>query len=128
MNILDLKISTLCKSIFLQHIDMATIPGSIGEFAILPDHIAMISTLNAGIVNIYKNNTIIETFYISSGFLKNGINECNILTNEFFNLKDIKIEQIEARLKTLNFIFEYNSDSVKDEIFILEHLKTKTKN
>ncbi len=54
---------------FSEEVDEVTLPGSVGEFGILPGHVPLLSTLQVGIVSTRQEGR--EIFYaVSGGFIE----------------------------------------------------------
>ncbi|MBP5487953.1 MAG: ATP synthase F1 subunit epsilon [Bacteroidales bacterium] len=54
------------------------LPGTLGEFEVLPDHAPIISSLDAGQVRLRLAAGKTETFKISSGFVRTGRGEMTV--------------------------------------------------
>lgn len=68
-NLLIAELVTPEMSVFLDNAHMVVMPGSEGEFGVMPGHVSLLSTLEPGIVTIYNTEMqIINQFSISTGF------------------------------------------------------------
>ncbi len=67
MNLLKLEIVTPEGLIFAKDVKSVTLPGSEGEFGVLPGHAALVSLLKAGIVDVELDNGAHEVVAINWG-------------------------------------------------------------
>lgn len=95
---LQLKILSPDKIIFDQNIDMVVIPGSEGEFAVLVNHEHMVAEVKFGIVNIYKEDLIIDTFIISDGIAQVTGKTCIIAVENALSINEINQLNIQNML------------------------------
>lgn len=57
------------KYFSFDNVHMVILPGSEGEFGVLPGHVALVSALETGIVSIHGNHSkTLGRFLISAGF------------------------------------------------------------
>ena len=68
-NLLKVEIITPESSFCFQDVHMVIMPGSDGEFGVLPGHVSLISALDPGIVSLHGHHSkILGRFSISLGF------------------------------------------------------------
>lgn len=75
---LKLRIVSPEKIVFVGDVDSVTVPGSLGEFQVLPNHAPLISSLNSGKV-VYDSTDGRKELNISGGFAEvqnNNVNLC----------------------------------------------------
>ena len=65
-----------------EDVEMVTVPGTEGEFGVLPQHAPTLSTLRPGFVAVYKNNVVTERFFVTGGFAEVTRESCTILVDE----------------------------------------------
>jgi F-type H+-transporting ATPase subunit epsilon len=49
-------------------VGMVVVPGSEGNFGVLPGHALFISTVRPGVIDVYEDKTITERIFVSGGF------------------------------------------------------------
>lgn len=62
-----LRVVTPTSLVIDEEVDEVTAPGELGEFGVLPNHIAFLSTLVAGVLS-YKQGTKVQMLAISGGY------------------------------------------------------------
>ncbi len=70
MELLKLEIVTPDGMIFDNEVKQVTLPGSEGEFGVLPKHAAIVSLLNTGVIEIEDSNSNKIAVAINSGYVK----------------------------------------------------------
>jgi F-type H+-transporting ATPase subunit epsilon len=104
-----LRIVTPSRSVLDEEVDEVTAPGELGEFGVLPDHIAFLSTLVAGELS-YKQGAARHVLVIDGGYAEVLDNVMTVLASaaEFAGEIDVARaqrakERAEKRLGELNF-------------------------
>ena len=82
--------------VFEKDIDLVILPGREGDFGILKDHMPFLTSLRVGIVYIYLEKKLIETFLVTGGIVEVSQNRCSLLTEEVINTDSVSsINKIE---------------------------------
>jgi F-type H+-transporting ATPase subunit epsilon len=104
-----LRIVTPSRLVLDEEVDEVTAPGELGEFGVLPDHIAFLSTLVAGELS-YKQGAARHVLVIDGGYAEVLDNVMTVLASaaEFAGEIDVARaqrakERAEKRLGELNF-------------------------
>jgi F-type H+-transporting ATPase subunit epsilon len=83
-------------------VDMVVVPGSEGDFGVLPGHAPFISTVRPGVIEVYEGNTVTERIFVAGGFAEVTAERCTVLAEEAAQLSDVNRAQVEADLRRLN--------------------------
>ncbi len=67
---------------FEGEIDLCILPGIEGDFGILKNHTPFLTSLRIGVVYIYINKKLTETFLVTGGIAEVSNNICTLLTEE----------------------------------------------
>ena len=70
MELMKLEIITPNGVIFDDEVRQVTLPGSEGEFGVLPKHATLVSLLDTGVIEIIKSNGKKVAVAINSGYVK----------------------------------------------------------
>ena len=104
-----LRIVTPSRLVLDEEVDEVTAPGELGEFGVLPDHIAFLSTLVAGELS-YKQGAARHVLVIDGGYAEVLDNVMTVLASaaEFASEIDVARaqrakERAEKRMGELNF-------------------------
>lgn len=90
------------KLLFSADVDMVVVPGTEGDFAILPGHAPFISTVRPGVLDVYEggiNPANLKTrIFVAGGFAETADSRLTVLAEEAVPLTDLNRARIEARL------------------------------
>lgn len=64
-----------------EQVEMVLVPGSEGEFGVLPLHAPTLSTLRPGFVDVYKGGAVVQRFFVSGGFVEVTPTSCTVLVD-----------------------------------------------
>ena len=81
MNTLKLEIVTPEGQIFSNNVKSVTLPGSEGEFGVLPNHASLVTLLNAGIIDIELGDGSHDVVAINWGHVKVDENSVTVLAD-----------------------------------------------
>ena len=96
------------RLIYSDQAEMVVVPGSEGEFGVLPGHAPLISSVRPGIVEIYEYPAIKSKarFFVAGGFAEVTGERCTVLSNEAMPVEEIdrvaarqRLEQAELNLR-----------------------------
>ena len=63
-------------------VEMVVVPGTEGNFGVLPGHAPLISTIRPGTVDIYEGRTITERIFVVGGIAEVTPERCTVLADE----------------------------------------------
>lgn len=93
-------------------VDMVVVPGTEGNFGVLPGHAPLISTIRPGTIDIYEGNAIAERIFVAGGLAEVTPERCTVLADEAVPPESLDRAQLEAELQTL----DGNMPSLRDQI------------
>ncbi|MBM3556006.1 MAG: F0F1 ATP synthase subunit epsilon [Alphaproteobacteria bacterium] len=82
-------------------VDMVVVPGSEGDFGVLPGHSPVISSLRHGVIDVHDGGKVAERLYVGGGFAEVNDKGLTVLAEEAINLRDLKRADLEQRIKNL---------------------------
>src|ERR1700752_1843948 len=94
-----------------REVEMVVVPGTEGNFGVLPGHAPLISTIRPGTIDIYEGRTITERIFVVGGIAEVTPERCTVLADEAMPPDSLGRAQPEADLKTI----EGNLPSLRDE-------------
>ena len=89
-----LEIISPNEIVFEKEIDLVIFPGIEGDFGILKNHMPFLTSLRVGIVYIYLDKKLIETFLVTGGIIEVSENKCSLLTEEVINTNLVSSETV----------------------------------
>jgi len=93
-------------------VDMVVVPGTEGNFGVLPGHSPLISTIRPGTIDIYEGNTIVERIFIVGGLAEVPPERCTVLADEAMPPDSLDRSQLESELQLL----DGNMPMLRDQI------------
>jgi len=96
--------------------DMVVVPGSEGDFGVLPGHAPMISTLRPGLVEVHDEGAEIEKIFVRSGFAEVTPEGLTVLAEEAIPLADLDKATLEREMSyAQEDIDDAKTDEAKDK-------------
>ena len=98
-NLLELEIVSPVKSVFKGMVKSVIAPGVMGEFQVLYNHAAMVSTLQIGIIKLENENGEMIPYCTSGGILEVKNNIISVLADTIECKEDIDVERAKRALE-----------------------------
>ena len=91
------------KLLLSEAVAMVVVPGSEGNFGVLPGHSLLISTVRPGVIDVYSDEQtqISERIFVSGGFAEVTPERCTVLADEASPLSSLDRAAIEQQAKSL---------------------------
>ena len=77
-----LEIITPDKILFTGEIKIARLPGILGSFEVMKNHVPILSILSRGKIRVRQVNDVISYFLIQGGIVEFSNNKVKVLVNE----------------------------------------------
>jgi F-type H+-transporting ATPase subunit epsilon len=100
------------RLILSSEVEMVVVPGTEGNFGVLPGHAPLISTIRPGMIEIYENRVVIERIFIVSGIAEVTSERCTVLAEEAMAPSNLDRTAVEMELQTI----EGNLPSLRDQV------------
>src|SRR5216684_3804184 len=93
-------------------VEMVVVPGTEGNFGVLPGHAPLISSIRPGTIDVYEGQTISRRIFVVSGIAEVTPERCTVLADEAVPPDEFDRGAIEAELQTI----EGNLPSLREHI------------
>src|SRR4029077_19594885 len=93
-------------------VEMVVVPGSEGNFGVLPGHAPLISTIRPGTVDIYEGRTVSERIFVVGGIAEVTPERCTVLADEAMAPDALDRAALDLELTTI----EGNLPSLKEQV------------
>jgi F-type H+-transporting ATPase subunit epsilon len=94
-------------------VEMVVVPGTEGNFGVLPGHSPLISTIRPGMIDIYQTRpTISERIFVVGGIAEVTPERCTVLAEEAILPSALDRGAIEAELQ----VIEGNLPSLREQV------------
>ncbi|MFQ5984096.1 MAG: F0F1 ATP synthase subunit epsilon [Alphaproteobacteria bacterium] len=86
------------RLLFTAEVDMVVVPGSEGDFGVLPGHAPLISTLRPGVIDVWEDNKVTKRLFVGEGFAEVTAERCTVLADEASPLEELDRAAVEKRV------------------------------
>jgi F-type H+-transporting ATPase subunit epsilon len=93
-------------------VEMVVVPGTEGNFGVLPGHAPLISSIRPGMIDVYEGQTITRRIFVISGIAEVTPERCTVLADEALPPEELDRGGIEAELQAI----EGNLPSLREQI------------
>ncbi len=100
------------RLIVSRDVEMVVVPGTEGNFGVLPGHAPFISTIRPGMVDIYQGRDITERIFVVGGIAEVTPERCTVLADEAMSPDSLDRAVLDAELT----LVEGNLPSLREEV------------
>jgi F-type H+-transporting ATPase subunit epsilon len=93
-------------------VEMVVVPGTEGNFGVLPGHALLISTIRPGTIEVYEGRTVTRRIFVAGGFAEVTAERCTVLADEAMAPEALDRAAIEAELQ----VVEGNLPSLREQV------------
>jgi F-type H+-transporting ATPase subunit epsilon len=93
-------------------VEMVVIPGSEGNFGVLPGHAPLISTIRPGMIEIYEGRTVVKRLFVVGGIAEVTPERCTVLADAAMPPEDLDRGSLEIELQTV----QGNLPSLREQV------------
>ncbi len=94
-------------------VEMVVVPGSEGYFGVLPRHAPMISTLSAGVIDIYEGGQVVDRIFVAGGFAEVTETRCTVLAESATPLAEVDVAATEKTIADTRDVLKDTKDAVE---------------
>ncbi len=93
-------------------VEMVVVPGTEGNFGVLPGHAPLISTIRPGTIDIYEGRAITERIFVVGGIAEVTPERCTVLADEAIAPDALDRAALDAELTEI----EGNLPSLREQV------------
>jgi F-type H+-transporting ATPase subunit epsilon len=116
--VFKMKIITPQEELLNEEASSATLPGSEGEFGVLPEHSNLVTRLDRGVIVVEGN--ISRKYIVSAGVAQVKLYECKALVDDAIELNSLSAKKLDEDIDNIKVLL---SKKIPEEQ--KRHLKTK---
>jgi F-type H+-transporting ATPase subunit epsilon len=98
---LHLEIISPQEILYNEEVDLVIFPGIEGDFGILKKHMPLLTYLRMGIIYLYKEKKLINSFLVNGGIVEVSKDSCTLLTEDIVDTKNYKPDDINENVTKL---------------------------
>ena len=91
-------------------VEMVVVPGSEGDFGVLPGHAPMISTVRPGVISIWQEGAVDRRVFVAGGVAEVQSGRCTVLAEDAVPLDDADEADADRRIAAAREALERASD------------------
>jgi F-type H+-transporting ATPase subunit epsilon len=111
-DLVQFELVTPERLLLSEAVEMVVVPGTEGNFGVLPGHAPLISSIRPGTIDIYSGQTVTRRIFVVSGIAEVTPERCTVLADEAVPPDELDRGTIESELQVL----EGNLPSLRDQI------------
>jgi len=108
----EFELVTPERLLFSEPVEMVVVPGTEGNFGVLPGHAPLISTIRPGMIEIYEGQNVTRRIFVVSGVAEVTAERGTVLADEAASPETLDRAAIEADLR----IVEGNLPSLREQV------------
>jgi F-type H+-transporting ATPase subunit epsilon len=89
------------RLILSEAVEMVVVPGTEGNFGVLPGHAPLISTIRPGTIDVYEGRAIKQRIFVVGGIAEVVPERCTVLADEAIAPEALDRGQTEAHLQEI---------------------------
>ena len=107
------------RLLFSADVESVVVPGTEGDFGVLPGHARLISTVRPGVISVFQNGKVTDRIFVEGGFAEVTNTGCTVLAEHAVPVADIQRDQAQQAIQDAREDIE----DAKDEEALKEALK-----
>ena len=128
METFELEIVTPNGVIFDGKAQETTLPGSEGEFGVLPQHVSLVTSLTAGVIDFIKEDGSKESIVINWGYVNVSANRVSALVEGAVALRGSDESEVATALSDAKELLAKASDNNIADAMVLSKIEEAAKN
>jgi F-type H+-transporting ATPase subunit epsilon len=100
------------RVVLSEMVDMVVVPGTEGNFGVLPGHALLISTIRPGTIDVYQSQQVVRRIFVVGGFAEVTPERCTVLADEALPAEELDRATIDAELQ----VIEGNLPSMREQV------------
>src|SRR3954466_16436231 len=98
---IEFELVTPDRPLISQPVEMVVVPGTEGNFGVLPGHAPLISTIRPGTIDIYQGGAVSERIFVVGGIAEVTPERCTVLAEEAMAPDSLDRNALDAELTNI---------------------------
>ena len=111
--LIQFELVTPEELLFSKSVEFAVVPGSEGDFGVLPGHAPFVSELRTGVLKVYENGQVDKRLFVSVGFAEVTNEKCVVLAEEALEIESVNIEDVQKRIEKNRLAIREAGDEIE---------------
>jgi F-type H+-transporting ATPase subunit epsilon len=87
------------RLLFSADVESVVVPGTEGDFGVLPGHARLISTVRPGVISVFQNGKVTDRIFVEGGFAEVTPAGCTVLAEHALPVSEIQREQAQQAIQ-----------------------------
>jgi F-type H+-transporting ATPase subunit epsilon len=87
------------RLLFAADVESVVVPGTEGDFGVLPGHARLISTVRPGVISVFQNGKVTDRIFVEGGFAEVTPTGCTVLAEHALPVSEIQREQAQQAIQ-----------------------------
>ncbi|HET6621507.1 MAG TPA: F0F1 ATP synthase subunit epsilon [Dongiaceae bacterium] len=87
------------RLLFSADVESVVVPGTEGDFGVLPGHARLISTVRPGVISVFQNGKVTDRIFVEGGFAEVTPAGCTVLAEHALPVAEIQREQAQQAIQ-----------------------------
>ena len=96
-------------------VSMVEVPGTTGDFGVLPGHAPLVSTIRPGVVSVHVTPSETNKIFVVGGIAEINASKCTILAEKVIDIGGMTVMDAQARLNAARSKYENTFDETAKE-------------
>jgi F-type H+-transporting ATPase subunit epsilon len=80
-------------------VEMVVVPGTEGDFGVLPGHAPLVSTVRPGVIAVFEGSKVVQRIFVAGGFVEVTGERCTVLAEQAMPVADIDRAAVEDEIR-----------------------------
>jgi F-type H+-transporting ATPase subunit epsilon len=80
-------------------VEMVVVPGTEGDFGVLPGHAPLVSTVRPGVIAVFEGNKVVQRIFVAGGFAEVTGERCTVLAEQAMPVADIDRAAVDNEIR-----------------------------
>lgn len=86
------------RLLYSEPVEMVVVPGSEGDFGVLPGHSLVLTAVRPGTIDVYHEGTVSRRLFVEGGFAEATNERCTVLAEAALEVGEIDRSEAQQRL------------------------------
>jgi F-type H+-transporting ATPase subunit epsilon len=87
------------RLLFSADVESVVVPGTEGDFGVLPGHARLISTVRPGVISVFQNGKVTDRIFVEGGFAEVTPAGCTVLAEHALLVSEIQRDQAQQAIQ-----------------------------
>lgn len=87
------------RLLFSADVESVVVPGSEGDFGVLPGHARLISTVRPGVISVFQNGKVTDRIFVEGGFAEVTATGCTVLAEHAAPVSELQRDSAQQAIQ-----------------------------